>query len=350
MSGKAGFFRQSPVVSVKKTSKKQRVIDVGGEPFHAVAVALMDQIKIVPRSNESALKKILERFYTCFPRYKPDQTYLTPAERMNMLINNPRKSEIVECMAYVLRQLTVDELFAHSLVYRDVFDNLSADTPKRHLREPSTFLPISALAALARVLELTITLSFKETDKELGWQHVLNKDARPIAKWEITLQVQNNRCFPEVTHADDFKYVGQLAINFLVPAEHNGAASSETIATIVEMISSDNKKILHIYEQWQKNLLGMVNAGELTREMLLSFYTSFLPEEQVLPNSVGSREFFSRLEETENKVIDTPVRDSKYLLVRSLAQWISTEQVSKQDKLFDLIENPKLCSRVAALG
>ncbi|KTD01754.1 hypothetical protein [Fluoribacter gormanii] len=175
----SGFFSNRAYVHHEPRPRAEyNFISVGNEQFHAVAVALIDSLQsISQRGNDATLKKILERFYLHFPKYISNQPYLTLSERMGMLLNTSRKSELVECMAYVLRQLAVDEIYTHPLMYREVFDGLSADTPKSYLRDPEVELPSSALKALAQVLGISITLSFKELGKELRKRDVYDGEA-----------------------------------------------------------------------------------------------------------------------------------------------------------------------------
>lgn len=165
----AGFFGNKAYIHHEPRPRAEySFINVGNEQFHAVAVSLIDSLQNgAHRGNDATLKKILERFYQHYPKYISNQPYLTIPERMGMLLHNSRKSELVECMAYVLRQLTVDELYTHPLMYREVFDGLTAETPKSYLRNPEVKLPPSALNALAHSLGITVTLSFKEPGKEL---------------------------------------------------------------------------------------------------------------------------------------------------------------------------------------
>ncbi|MGL5741600.1 MAG: transposase [Legionella sp.] len=170
----SGFFTNKTLSHQgAKPSDEYTFIDVGSDQFHAAAVALIDALQSsAQRGNEVVLKKILERFYQHFPKYISNQPYLTLPERMGILLNSSRKSELVECMAYVLRQLAVDELYTHPLKYREIFDGLSAETPKSYLRDPQVELPASALNALAHALGMDITLSFKELGKELRKREV----------------------------------------------------------------------------------------------------------------------------------------------------------------------------------
>lgn len=170
----AGFFSNKAYINHEPRPRAEfSFINVGNEQFHAVAVALIDSLQSVPqRGNDATLKKILERFYQHFPKYISNQPYLTLPERMSILLNNSRKSELVDCMAYVLRQLAIDEVYTHPLMYREVFNGLSADTPKSYLRDPEVKLPACALNALAQTLGISVTLSYKELGKELRKREV----------------------------------------------------------------------------------------------------------------------------------------------------------------------------------
>ncbi|HCE5437068.1 TPA: hypothetical protein NHI29_002311 [Legionella pneumophila] len=335
---RARFFK----AETNSSHVQQSFINVGGEQFHAAAVALIDYFKRSPRINDDTLKKILERFYFHFPKYIPSQPYLTPSERMSMLINGVRKSEIVECFSYVLRQLAIDEIYAKPLNYRDIFAEFERDTPKSLLRQPSTPLPASALRALSHVISTNITLSVVENGKELRKREVYVGDNLNSAKPGITIQVQqNNKYFPAVKNKADFVYVGQLAVSPPKPVESSNTSGKDTIADMVDLIASDNKKLLQTYKQWHQNFLTMLKLGEITTQRMINLYIKFLPSEKGL--FVDSTEFFSRLSEDSDKpVIPDYSGENKdgvnQLLASALAGWISARQVDV-DQLFDHLEN-----------
>lgn len=326
----AGFF------SNKTQGQKSRVINVGTEQFHAAAVALIDSLHGPQRGNDAILKKILERFYHYFPRYVTSQPFLTLPERMGILLHNSRKSELVECMAYVLRQMTIDELYAHPLKYREVFDGLSEETPKSYLRDPKTKLASSAFNALANALGITITLSFKEPGKELRSRDVYVGDEAEPGKLSLLIQVQHEKYFPAVKHKEDFAFVGQLAINPPKPVEDINE-QKETLAEVIHQITRDNKELLQSYDQWRKTILSMVLAGELTREQLMSLYITFLPKESANTLSISTLEQSLRAPVIANIPMEQE-EHTKDLLVKALADWISTRKV-QPDSLFDQLDN-----------
>jgi hypothetical protein len=224
------------------------------------------------------------------------------------------------------------------LQYRDAFSGLSADTEKSYLRDSKTKLPTSALNALAQVLGISITLSFKEPGKELRKREVYAGGEQTIpAKPGLILQVQGDQYFPGVKHKLDFAYVGQLAISAPKPVEKDGNAQEGTLADIINLIAEDNRRLLQLYDQWCHNISTAVAANELNCEQLMELYTVFLPMTSVSSLSL------SALEQSERKpvIAGFPVGQEKQtidLLVSALASWISTKQVDP-DRLFDQLEN-----------
>ncbi|MDP2363494.1 MAG: hypothetical protein Q8M94_06955, partial [Ignavibacteria bacterium] len=311
----------------------------GGEQFHALAVALIDSIRSAPRVNDATLKTLLERFFDYYPKFKAQLPYLTPTERMGMLINGPRKSEKVECMAFVLRQLVVDEIYANPLNYREAFDGLDATTPKGFLRKPSTVLPPSVLGALAQSLGITITLSFTEHGKEIRKRDVFTDSADKTSKLGLILQVQGEHYFPGVENKADFAYVGQLAISPPEPVVE-GNKNTGTIAPIISLIETDNKRLLQSFLQWRENFLTMVKGKELTTSSLIDFYIEFLPTiKGVIADTTA---FFSKLTHAAETPVSVkpfggPNKQIDELLASSLAGWISTNKVDV-DQLFERIE------------
>ncbi|KTD34428.1 hypothetical protein Lmor_1825 [Legionella moravica] len=327
--------------ALAKHDKKQVIsedtfINVGGKQFQALAVAFIDFFKQSNRVNDHTLKKILERFYTYYPKFISNQAYLTPTERMGILINNARKSEVVECLAYVLHQITIDEVYAHPLDYREAFDGLNVNTPKAFLRQHDTTVPSSVLRALSHALGITIVLSFTEQGKELRLREIYSHGPSHMFKAELTLQVNEGNYYPRVKNEADYAYVGQLAIKPPEPVI-NEECDKSTLAEIIDLIKSDNKQILRTYEQWKKNLL----MEGLTREHLITLYIKFLPSQStIIPDS---KLFFSKLTAPEGRVIKVDgMSNAQYVneeLAGTLAEWISLNQVDP-DLLLDYMDKP----------
>ena len=327
------FFKRTTVLEKKKTGAEKTVIDVGGEPFHALAVAFIDSLKNGASLPDASLKEVLSQFFVYFPDYKINQVYITLTERMRILMNNPRKTEIVDCLAYVLRQIAVDELLKNPLAYKEVFQDLN-DLPQAYLRKADTALPPSALASLVVALKIKLVLSFKEPQKELRRREVYTStdDASSFA---MELQVQGSRYFPKVKNKDDFAHVGQLAIAAPKPISPLG---NETIAQQLEEIAADNHKIWQDYEHNLGILNGLLFDQELTKAKLVSLYTRFLPQR-------SERQLFASLESSygKTKIVGAPgnrEEEDMTMLATVLARALSTGQINTED-FFEFLEQPQ---------
>lgn len=335
-----GFFNKA-IAKQDNTFIEPSFINVGGELFHAIAVGLIDDFKNTSRHHEPSIKKILEYFYRYFPKLIANQAYLTPAERMSMLIKSGRNSEIVECMAFVLRQIAVDEILAHPLNYREVFSHFSPETEKRDLTHSSTMLPIGAIKALHNVLALNMTLSHREHGKELRRRERLEHEnnSLPASAFQVVLQVQGNYYFPQVKSKADYAYVGQLAISPKPHVDENRLLGN-LLPTLNEITQAD-KQLLSDYEQKRRILSSMIDAGELSVKQLIDLYIEFLP---VKPHVTSVDPLYVRqLEGLDKTPVEyNPSNQSQHYvaqqLVNGLASWISSKQVD-EDMVFDRIES-----------
>lgn len=329
------FFKRTVNVLPKKPQVDSSFIDVGGEPFNALAVAFIDNLKRGVRLSDVSLKKILDRLFTYFPDYKINQAYLTPVERMRLLVNSPRKSEMVDCMAYVLRQLTVDTLLAKPSSYPEAFYGLSAELPKDYLRHQDTSLPSSALAALAEALNIHLILSFKEVGKELRMRQAFSSSgAVDTPYFEVVLQVQGSTYFPRVTNKADFAYIGQLAIKAPKPIV---PACEESMAEVLELITTENDAVWRNYQEYRKILVNMVADNELTKDDLIGLYAKFLPK-------ASNVQRFTYIEQQHKKAIvgesslENFDQNTISRLVDSLARELALGHIA--DSFFEHIEGP----------
>ncbi len=332
---KTSFFKP-PAIEPKKSSEYS-FIHVGGEPFHALAVALIDCFKNSSRVDEPSLKKILERFYSYFPKFISTQPYLTPNDRMVMLVSNSRKSEVVDCLAYVLRQMTIDEIFTHPLNYRAIFKDLSPDTSRDYFRQPTSVLPTIALAALTQVLALTITLSITEHGKELRRREIYSSNTTLNSQFEAVLQVQGDQYFPRVKSKSDYAFVGQLAVMPPKPVEQG---DSKDISDVLEVLSVDDHRQKVSYDQSRKTILSMVRAGEVTKKLLIDLFVEFFPQYNAL--LLSKSQFFSEQRQlTQKPVVAEQSCGSEQeigLLADTIARWISAGQIN-EDEFFERIES-----------
>lgn len=324
------FFERKPLIN-KKTAAEKSFIDVGGDPFHSLAVALIDNVKSGGTLPAESLNKILARFSLHFPEYQLKQSYISPQERLRLLVNGPRKLELITCLSYVLRQLTVDELLEHPLNYKEVFSSFEGNVLQDHLRQHNTPLPAAALSALAATLNSTLVLSFKTGEKGLPSRTIYqgaNPDTLNTFKW--VLQVEgSNLYFPQVQWKDFFLSVAQVDMNMKV-IQPAFTPSSAKIAEIQEYIKQDNQEIWQRYERYRIMLKASVADQDLNKEKLLELYSDNLP-------TTTDSALFTRLEQEHRKGIEDTLGTTEELIVRmlidALARALSTYQI--KDEILD---------------
>ena len=331
MSGISGGFFKNRIPELQGREERA-FINVGGKQFNAAAVALMDYLKSNAAVSDAILKKILAGFQQYFPQLTLNNAKLTPKERIARLLTNPRKSELVECMAYVLRQLAVDEIYENPLDsnYRSIFSQLHGDTPKSHLRNPDISLPLSAFNALSRALSLSIALSFKEPGKELRRREVIGGDFPST----IAIQVQGEDYFPGVKRKTDFTHVGQTKVS-ISPVE-NPQDHEDSLMNIFNEIYIENQELLRACKKERDAILSMVTADGLTEE-LLSLYIKLLP-----PQSNHASFILSLMETKEPVVTGIPVESSAKnnvtLFVNVFAIWVVSNPITRE-QLCEGMEN-----------
>lgn len=320
-----GFFNSQALIPNK--GKSPAFVFVGGTIFHAVSVALIDHLKSGRRLASPSLNKIQAAFSRYFPDYKLHLIHLTP--------NSPCKSELVERMAYVLRQLALDEVLDKATQYRELFKGLSPNTPQSHLRTPSTPLHFSVLGALAQVFDIGFELSLIEEKNDL--RQMIKISAPLGAAFEISLEVQGNGYSPKVAHPHDFKYVGHIALN-PVPCEKE--SSTQTLRAALDAIEHDNCILFERYGHYVTILSNMVRDADLTREQLIQCYIDSIPTEHSTHGMDRAVFFSDKTQALADDAMECSADHDTRLIIHHLAGWMATGQLDS-GHFFDRLDVPK---------
>lgn len=312
----ARFFKPIP----EKNSSRAVIspIEIRGDVFRALAIAIMDNLKGGVSLPEMALKKIFQRFVDYFPAAKKTLTI---------------DQETLGYLAFALRQIAVDEALANPADYQELFFGLDSEVEINSLRQVDTPLGPCVVAAVARALNITVTLSFKRAAEELRARQVLNKiDSSHFA---ITLQVQDGVYFPCVKNQTYFAAIGQLSttpVKFLMPS------NSGTIEDALNIISHDNEILWKRYQEYRNRLMSTANENALSFRDLAQLYVkdAFLPDE-------SSRRLIASLEKQRAVPIVKGERDSleqsrRKMLIDAFASGLSTGAID-EDELFDAMES-----------
>lgn len=294
-------------------------IDVRGDFFRALAVAIMDNLKSGIVLPEASLKKIFEYFTLYFPDVKKNHSHLSLAP------------ETVDSLAFVLRQLALDEALANPERYQMLFASVSPNIAKEFLRQDLRPLHPCALTALAHVLNITVTLSIKDAQKALRAREVLNQ-SDCSSHYIVTLQVQGSVYLPCVNNQSYFLAVSQLPLHKHKPTL---PVSNDILAATFEAIAQSNDRLWQRYESYRKMLNSAIDSDELTLKSLVGLYVRFLPKKE-------DNDLFSTLELQHNKsMVNGPREDLSQqktkMLINALAGGLSTRHINER-LFFDAIE------------
>lgn len=277
------------------SKKTGSFIDSGtGDVFSALAVVMMDALFNKPKLYQKAFGLLLGRYDRYFLLAKTGR-YLTLSEHVQHLLNQKGLARVIDEIAYVLRQLAVDEFCTNPVLYRSVWRQKSPVTPKQ-LRESTMFIDGSVvLAALSCKLDLSIVLQTLERDKELYKSNHYGP-AVPISN-KLIIRLQDNSYYlPYVLVKTYF--------NPLIDAAHpplcasNVVHSDPELSSILKVLKEDEESRLVAFNSHVRRLSIMVAAGELDEERLRRIYIVSLGKERASKNCLvgtehGSEHYFN---------------------------------------------------------
>ncbi|WP_064088252.1 OTU domain-containing protein [Legionella feeleii] len=230
-----------------------------------------------------------------------------------MVIEPRSPLAIAECtrrLAYVLRQIAVDELCAHPEKYRGAFASFEDNdqhanedreaTPER-MRQETTWIDESAIAALANALKLPIEVHVVTKNKELPMrlQYNASSDATP----EVVMQLQNGHYIPRVSQPARFMNISEQQKNMGPLQPVTQSVQDPPLSEILAKIAAEDQRLLEEFENTVNQLTASVIAGEVTKEELLEIYVKGMAKSDYLQGRVkyvglehGNQRFFEAIE------------------------------------------------------
>ncbi|WP_028388942.1 OTU domain-containing protein [Legionella fairfieldensis] len=184
-------------------------IDVGGEKdcgFRSVAAAMVSHIVFHPAFNQQLARKLLDHYYKYFTIELMTERYLTPADYFTFRIKATGRATFVNELAFVLRQVTVDELRAHPLYYCNVLMS-NRHLSLKAMRLQDAWLNEFAMIPLANALQIPIIVQAVESNKSLFKSLIFNGGAaKPVGRPVIIqLIADHNYYIPLVDNSEFFK-------------------------------------------------------------------------------------------------------------------------------------------------
>ncbi len=345
------FFTADKRAPKSEQSSSLQLVDVGGNGdcgFRAVTAGLLDYVRFNSRVNDNVLKKLLRYYFRYYPQHQPEQAYLTAKERVEILMRNVPLPELINTMAYALRQMAVDTMVAHPGMYRGAFVHEHEETSPSDMRKPLTWIDENALAALANEMDMTISVSVVGQQRELPLRLEYNRTENPsVGKPEIAIQLNKEHYMPKVHHPELFNPITQRQARQMNPA--NVAIADPDMDTILKNIKQHDQQMLDSYHATKKSIQSAVDAGELSKDELMGLYISGMSHSDYLQGRVkqiglehGTQDFFQTLETYQNasSAEKQPADHNDRIvkeLIHALARAVSIGQIS-EDKLFISVE------------
>lgn len=283
------FFKETARDS--NAFRHRTLVDVGGHGdcgFRAIAAGIIDNIVAhdTPLSNMRLLETLLQNYDIYFPQ----RDYLSPKnvkERFRRMISNPiLLQQFVRNLAYVLRQIAVDEMVSRPEIYRAAFVNHHENTSPQMMRKESTWIDESAIAALSNVLHLPIAVSVVEKEKNLPLKlHYLPQNIDFIENnelaSEVSIQLKNNHYQPKVACPKLFAPMHHEFIADRVYEEEISYRDPSESEIMLKIAESDHK-IVHDFEHHYQRLSAMVVSGDIEKSDLLDIYIQNMSQSDFL--------------------------------------------------------------------
>ena len=347
--GQTGFFdtrvKAVPIPSPAVFAQKSNIINLGGNGgdcgFRAMAATIMDNIFVRPRANEELAKNILILHAHYFPQSPKAVRLMTNTQHFSSLASSPTsRARFLTELAYVLRQAAVDEICAHPEQYRGAFADQDEGTAPKKMRQDTTWIDETAIAALSNKLKLPITVQVVELNKELPMRFCYNAEMEKPPGSPITLQLQlpQQHYLAQVNNPDNFALINPDRIEPVKPIAT--PPEDPELAEILAQLAEADALLLKEYDQTSDRLQFMVNNGELSKDDLIDIYIKGLNHSDYLQGRVkyvgiehGNQHFFETLQNASNGVKPVTLPDESYEqqitneLIHAIARSISIGQL-----------------------
>lgn len=344
------FFPATKVAIAGSTEdlKKPVFVDVGGTGdcgFRSIAAGIIDNFLNQPmKMRGDLLKQVLTHHFKYFPQHRITMPGLiTPVDRMDQLIRTTHMGELVQTFAYTLRQMAVDELCLHPEYYRGAFVTEHEETSPAVMRQPTTWIDESSIAALSNTLQMPV-------DVFIGANHTLRKRLRyneDAINPGVVIRLQGAHYIPSVHSSDRFALVKSQTQRVLKPQVDVNEADP-SLADILTKIAAEDQRLITVFDATCHRLKFMVANGELSKENLFSIYIKGMSHSDYLSNRAkhasvehGHQQFFNLITHGQTgkdtfSVLDDQMTDE---LIHAISRAISIGHMS--DESLDIQTSPQ---------
>ena len=258
-------------------TKKRSVVHVGSHSdsgFRAVAAGFIDNFLSSPHFHHDLLDTVLSRHFTYFPtHYSKISGVNTPSHHLKNVIENIPMPELIQTMAYTLRQLAVDEITKHPEQYIDVFMRKNRFISPNDMRQSDVYLNKRSLLALANVLNSPIDIRTLVPGKELFAPALryTPKTEYTTTNPKIMLELKQQHYKPKLIHHSHFNSDAYDSYPQIKPVTQS-VVDSDKPENILVLITAEKKRVTVEFKALYDRIMAMVKANELNKQHLLDLY------------------------------------------------------------------------------
>lgn len=347
------FFSNASVVETPRT-----IVNVGGDGdcgFRSIAAGLIDNFSAFPHLSKPLLHKVLQRHFAYYPQHRPQMLALeTPSQLMARVLKKVNMPELIQSLAYTLRQLAVDEMVKNPARYPGAFVQHNEQTSPAKMRQARTWIDESSICALAQSLDLPIHVRVVTRGKELAPPPLTyNAQAKHAAtNPTIVIELERQHYRPRLINPDLFKSNVYDSKSRLSPIQVD--VVDRDIPEILKEIAEVEKRTIEVFESTRDRLTTMVSAGELTKKNLLDLYIKGIKTSDYLLGRVKhidqeyQTDFFSRaIAQLPSHSPSQPHEDAMVAeLVHALARAISIGDMRAEEVFTQVEEQQSVSSRM----
>jgi hypothetical protein len=261
------------------STEKRTVVNVGGKGdsgFRSVAAGLIDNFLTHPQLNKSVLNQIVNRHFTYFPAHCSEIAGLkTSSDILKTLLKTLGLPELIQTLAYTLRQIAVDELVKNPQLYLHAFVQKNGVTLLPEvMRDPGVKIGESALDALAKALNVAIDVREITLGKELLEPPLRFNDAAEnrVTNPIITIELKQKHYKPRLVEHAYFFSNAYDSYPFIKPFRQSETQKTLTHGEILEAIQKENKRFSADFEASRSCLMAKVSADGLKKDILMNLY------------------------------------------------------------------------------
>lgn len=257
--------------------KMRTVVHVGGQGdcgFRSVAAGFIDNFLMHSHFSVELLNKVFSRHFVYYPQHRPQLTGLmTAGDTMMRLLADVSRPELIQTLAFTLRQMAVDEMVAHPAKYRGAFVHDHEQTSPEFMRDPATWIDESSIFALAYALDMPIEVRVVESGKELSLPPLNYPPGIKVSatKPKVVLALEAGHYRPELLDPSSFK--SDIYDTFPeIKAIISDQVADPELPDILQMIAVEEERQVAEFETLRNNLRCMLSDGTLTKNRLLELY------------------------------------------------------------------------------